>query len=67
VIVTIGVSNQPPDPEHLEAMLERIGASAGALPTVMTLDAGYWSVDNANTCADKDTDAYIATCRLPHC
>jgi hypothetical protein len=43
VIVAIGVSNQPPDVEHLEPMLERIAASAGALPTVMTLDAGYWS------------------------
>ena len=66
VIVAVGVSNQPPDVEHLEPMLERIAASAGALPDVMTLDAGYWSEVNANTCADQGIDAYIATGRLPH-
>ncbi len=66
VIVAIGVSNQPPDVEHLEPMLQRIAASAGALPDVMTLDAGYWSEGNADLCADKGIDAYIATGRLPH-
>jgi hypothetical protein len=66
VIVAVGVSNQPPDTEHLEPMLERIVASAGALPDVMTMDAGYWSEDNAKACADKGIDTYIATGRLPH-
>jgi len=66
VIVAVCVSNQPPDVEHLEPMLERISASAGALPDVMTLDAGYWSEDNANACSDQGMDAYIATGRLPH-
>jgi len=66
VIVAVGVSNQPPDVEHLEPMLERIAASAGDLPDVMTLDAGYWSEDNANTCSDQGIDAYIATGRLQH-
>jgi IS5 family transposase len=66
VIVAVGVSNQPPDVEHLLPMLERIAASAGARPEVMTMDAGYWSEDNANACADQGIDAYIATGRLPH-
>jgi transposase len=66
VIVAVGVSNQPPDVEHLEPMLERIFASADALPDVMTLDAGYWSEDNAKACTDQGIDAYIATGRLPH-
>jgi hypothetical protein len=74
VIVAVGVSNQPPDAEHLEPMLERIVASAGALPTVMTLDAGYWSEDNATACSDQGIDAYnrfaqafgYATGHLPH-
>jgi hypothetical protein len=66
VIVAVGVSNQPPDVEHLEPMLQRIATSAGALPEVMTLDAGYWSVENAKACADKGIDAYIATGRLLH-
>jgi hypothetical protein len=66
VIVAVGVSNQPPDVEHLAPMLERIAASAGAIPAVMTMDADYWSEDNAKACADQDIDAYIATGRLPH-
>jgi len=47
VIVAVGMRNQPPDVEHLEPMLERITASAGALPDMMTMDTGYWSEDNA--------------------
>ena len=66
VIVAVGLSNQPPDAEHLEPMLERIVASAGALPDVMTMDAGSWSEDNAKACSDQGIDAYIATGRLPH-
>jgi transposase len=66
VIVAVGVSNQPPDVEHLEPMLERIAATAGALPDVMTMDAGFWSEDNAKACADQGIDAHIATGRLSH-
>ena len=66
VIVAVGVSNQPPDVEHLEPMLQRIAASAGALPTVMSLDAGYWSDANAEHCEELGIVAYIATGRLPH-
>ena len=65
VIVAVGVSNQPPDVEHLEPMLQLIAATAGALPAVMTADAGYWSESNAELCADQGIDAYIATGRLP--
>ena len=49
VIVAVGVSNQPPDVEHLEPMLQRITATTGALPEVMTMDAGYLSEGNAKT------------------
>ena len=66
VIVAVGVSNQAPDVEHLEPMLQRIATTAGALPDVMTADAGYWSEDNAKICAEQGIDAYIATGRLPH-
>jgi transposase len=66
VIMAVGVSNQPPDVEHLEPMLQRIATTAGALPEVMTLDAGYWSEDNASRCENLGIDAYIATGRLPH-
>ena len=66
VIVATGVSNQAPDVEHLEPMVQRIAVTAGALPDVMTADAGYWSQDNADHCAGQGIDAYIATGRLPH-
>jgi transposase len=66
VIVAVGVSNRPPDVEHLEPMLQRLTEMAGALPDLMTLDAGYWSENNVNACADQGIDAYIATGRLPH-
>jgi len=42
LIVAVGVSNQPPDVEHLEPMLQRIAARPGALPDVMTMDEGSW-------------------------
>jgi len=66
VIVAVGVSNQAPDVEHLEPMLQRIAATAGALPDVLTTDAGYWSENNAELCANQGIDAYIATGRLAH-
>jgi hypothetical protein len=47
-------------------LLQRIATTAGALPDVLTTDAGYWSENNAKTCADQGIDAYIATGRLPH-
>ncbi len=66
MIVAVGVSNQPPNVEHLEPMLQRINFCAGEMPTVMTMDAGYWSEDNAKACSGQGIDAYIATGRLPH-
>jgi hypothetical protein len=65
-LVAVGVSNQPPNVEHLGPMLQRIATSSGALPDVMTMDAGYWSEDNTNGWADQGLDAYIATGQLPH-
>jgi hypothetical protein len=46
-------------------MLQLISTTAGALPDVMTIDAGYWSEENAGICADQGIDAYIATGWLP--
>ena len=66
MIVAVGVSNQAPNVEHLAPMLNRIGATAGALPDVMTTDVGYWSKDNANTCAEQRIDADIANGPLPY-
>lgn len=42
VIVAMGVSNQPPDVEHLEPMLERTIANTGACPEAFTaVAAGF--------------------------
>ena len=46
--MAVGVSNQSPDFEYLEPVLERIATNAGALPMVM-MDAGYWSENNVNS------------------
>jgi len=55
VIVAMGVSNQPPDVEHLEPMLERTIANTGACPKTFIADAGYWSEDNVSTCEKRGT------------
>jgi transposase len=66
VIVAMGVSNQPPDPEHLVPMLERTIANTGACPETFIADAGYWSEENATTCEERGVDPHIATGRQPH-
>ena len=66
VIVAMGVSNQPPDVEHLVPMLERTIANTAQVPTTFIADAGYWSEDNAKACEKRGVDPHIATGRLPH-
>ncbi|MEB3301953.1 MAG: transposase [Cyanobacteriota bacterium] len=66
LIVAVGVSNQPPDVEHLGPMLERTIANTGACPTTFIADAGYWSENNAEICTEAQTDPHIATGRQKH-
>jgi hypothetical protein len=66
VIVAMGVSNQPPDVEHLVPMLERTITNTSQVPKTLIADAGYWSEDNAKACEDRGVDPHIATGRLPH-
>ena len=66
VIVAIGVSNQPPDVEHLEPMLERTIANTGQAPKTFIADTGYWSEANAKACAAEGVDPHIATGRQKH-
>ncbi len=61
VILAMGVSNQPPDVEHLVPMLERTIANTGACPKTFIADASYWSEENAATCTAAQTDPHIAT------
>jgi len=66
VIVAMGVSNQPPDVEHLVPMLDRTIASTSQVPKTLIADAGYWSEDNAKASEERGVDPHIATGRLPH-
>ena len=66
VIVAVGVSNQPPDVEHLSPMLERTIANTGACPATFIADAGYWSEENNEICTEAQTDPHIATGRQKH-
>ena len=66
VIVAMGVSNQPPDVEHLEPMLERTIANTGACPETFIADAGYWSEDNVSACEKRGADPHISTGREKH-
>jgi hypothetical protein len=75
VIVAMGVSNQPPDVEHLEPMLELTIANTGACPeTFITVDAGfceavagYWIENNVNTCEKRGAaPPHISTGRQKH-
>ena len=66
VIVAMGVSNQPPDVEHLVPMLERTIANTGACPETFIADAGYWSEDNVSACEKRGADPHISTGRQKH-
>lgn len=60
VIVAAGVSNQPPDQEHLGPMLDRVASNTGAAPEKLSADAGYFSVGNVARCMEAGTDPHIA-------
>jgi hypothetical protein len=66
VIVAIGVSNQPPDVEHLETMLVQTIANTGQAPKTFIGDAGYRSEDNVAQCHKRGVDPDIATGRQKH-
>jgi len=66
IIVAQGASNQPPDTHYLVPMLERVRATTGALPAVMSVDAGFWAPSNASWCEERGVDAYISTQRQRH-
>lgn len=65
-IVAQAVSNQSPDTHYLVPMLVRVSANVGALPSVITADAGYWAPANAAWCEERGVDAYISTQRQRH-
>jgi transposase len=65
VIVAAEVSNVAPDQAHGVWMTDRIVKTAGR-PTVMTMDAGYFSAATAKHMEKQRIDAYIALQRSRH-
>ena len=60
LIVAHGVSNQPPDQEHLVPMLERVKENCGETARTFSADSGYFSADNIDYCETVGIDAHIA-------
>jgi hypothetical protein len=60
IIVAAALSNQGPDVQYFEPMLERIVENCAAVPTCLTADAGYFSVDNVAAADAMGTEAFIA-------
>jgi transposase len=63
VIVADAVTNQAPDQEHLEPMLDRIIENCDGRPQVATADSGYFSAGNVDACEGRGIDPYIAVSR----
>ena len=63
VIVAHGVTNQPPDQQHLVPMLERMREHCGCLPQQLSADTGYLSERNVAYCEAQGVDAYISVGR----
>ena len=63
IIVACAVTNQPPDQEHLVPMVDAVVANCGEAPAIATADSGYFSRENAEGCAARGVDAYIAVGR----
>jgi transposase len=66
IIVALGVSNQPPDVEHLVPMLDRVVENCGAPPERASADSGYFSEANVARASSRGIDAYVATGRQKH-
>lgn len=63
LIVAHGVSNQPPDHEHLVPMLERVKENCAEAARTFSADSGYFSADNVAYCETEGIDAYVAVGR----
>jgi hypothetical protein len=60
LIVAVAVTNQPPDPEHLAPMLDRVIENCGRVPDVATADNGFLSQAGLEVCARRGVDVYVS-------
>ncbi len=63
VIVAQALTNLSPDQPHLMAMIERLKATCGQVPEVLTADAGYFTPENVRYCEEEGFEALIAVGR----
>jgi transposase len=66
VIVAQAVTNQPPDPEHWQPMMERTIANCEKTPNAGLADSGYCSEENIVYALNQAIDPYLATGRDKH-
>lgn len=66
IIVACDLTNQPPDVEHLPALIDQVETNCGQRPTTLTADAGYWSERNVRHCDERGIDAHISVRRDRH-
>ncbi|RKH56746.1 IS1182 family transposase [Corallococcus interemptor] len=66
VIVAQALTNQPPDAEHLPALVDRVAAHLEAVPRKLSADAGYFSAKNVHWLESVGVEPYIATGRQKH-
>ena len=60
IIVAAALSNQGPDQEYFEPMLERVVENCGAVPERTTADSGYFSARNMVAAEAMGTEPFIA-------
>ena len=60
IIVAAALSNQGPDAQYFAPMLRRVVDNCGAVPAVVTADAGYFSVDNVRVAEHIGAEPFIA-------
>ncbi|MGB6972099.1 MAG: IS1182 family transposase [Desulfobulbales bacterium] len=67
VIVATGVTQETNDKQQIEPLIKKIEENtAGKLPKVVSVDAGYFSETNCNILAGKEIEAYVATGKQKH-
>jgi transposase len=60
IIVAAALSNQAPDNDYFQPMLQRVIENCDAVPARVTADSGYFSAENVRTAEAMGTEPFIA-------
>jgi transposase len=63
IIVAAALSNQSPDAEYFQPMLDRVVENCGAVPEKATADSGYFSSENVHHAERLGVEPFIAVNR----